>query len=276
MKSIEKAYQQCEKIIAHHSKTFYKAFSLLPKKQRNAVWAVYAFCRRVDDIVDEGNAPLQELQAFEQEFSLFKQGKLLHDDMWIALEDVFERFDMDVQPFDEMIVGQKMDLIKTNYETVEEVKHYSYHVASTVGLMLLPILAPKNHRLLREDGIALGIAMQITNILRDIGEDLERSRIYIPSEVMSRFGYTEEMLRNHEVNTAFISVWEFMAAEAEILYEQGLSSLHLYPMSSRIPLKGATFLYRAILKAVREQQYQVFGQKNFVTKEEKQKILALL
>lgn len=119
------------------------------------------------------------------------------------------------------------------------VKLYSYHVASTVGLMLLPILAPKTHRELEADAISLGIAMQITNILRDIGEDLERKRVYLPK----RF------------------------------YEEGLQSLRKYPISSQLPLKGAAHLYRAILEKIRKEEYRVFTEKHYATSLQKQTIL---
>jgi 15-cis-phytoene synthase len=270
---LTEAYKQCETIIAANSKTFYKAFSMLPSKQKNAVWAVYAFCRQVDDIVDEGSNPKVELQHFKAEFSRFKNGEVLDTAMWIALRDVFDQYEMNEKAFDDMIIGQEMDLVKHEYETLKEVKLYSYHVASTVGLMLLPILAPKTHRELEADAISLGIAMQITNILRDIGEDLERKRVYLPKDLMNEKGYTIEMLYNQEINPAFISIWEDLAIEAERFYEEGLQSLHKYPISSQLPLKGAAHLYRAILEKIRKEEYRVFTEKHYVTSLQKQTIL---
>ncbi|WP_110114328.1 phytoene/squalene synthase family protein [Bacillus sp. CGMCC 1.16541] len=272
---LDDAYKYCEQIIAANSKTFYKAFSMLPAEKRKAVWAVYAFCRKVDDIVDEGVNPLVELEEFECQFTDFKkQAVHLEEPMWIALHDVFSRFEMNVKAFDDMIKGQRMDLTKKEYETLHEVKYYSYHVASTVGLMLLPILAPENHKMLEEDAIALGIAMQLTNILRDIGEDLQRERIYVPEELMNQYGYTKEMMKEKVINDSFIHLWEHMAQEAELLYEKGLSTLHHYPFSSRMPLKGAAYLYRAILDTIRKEQYQVFETKHYVTSEQKKQIIS--
>ncbi|MBM7702625.1 phytoene/squalene synthase family protein [Metabacillus iocasae] len=272
---LDDAYRYCEQIIATHSKTFYKAFSLLPHEKRKAVWAVYAFCRKVDDIVDEGLNPIAELEAFEKQFEDFKKKAVhLEDPMWVALHDVFIRFDMNVKAFDDMIKGQRMDLTKKEYDTIHEVKYYSYHVASTVGLMLLPILAPEHHKMLEEDAIALGIAMQLTNILRDVGEDLQRERIYLPKELMNHYGYTREMMQEKVVNKPFVQLWEHLAQEAEGLYEKGLSTLHYYPLSSRMPLKGAAYLYRAILDKIRKEEYQVFDTKHYVTNEQKQQIIA--
>ncbi|MCM3616912.1 phytoene/squalene synthase family protein [Sutcliffiella horikoshii] len=275
MTDLMKAYQHCESIIKEHSKTFYKAFVLLPKEKKQAVWAVYAFCRQVDDIVDEGTDPKEELFVFKQSFAEFLDGNLPSTDlMWTALQDVFRKYEMDVQAFHDMVTGQEMDLYKKHYYTEEEVLHYSYHVASTVGLMLLPILAPNNKDALREDAIALGQAMQITNILRDIGEDLERGRIYFPIEKLEQAGYSVAELEMHIVNDKFISVWEDMAEEAEKLYDQAMSSLDLYPLHSRTPVKGAAYLYRAILGSIRKKGYSVFKTKHYVSSEEKREIIS--
>lgn len=253
---VEEAYTQCEEVIKENSKTFYTAFSMLPPKHRKAVWAVYAFCRQVDDIVDVGKSPREDLQRFELEFTLFKKGELVSESaMWIALCDVFKRYEMNIQAFDDMIIGQKMDLIKKEYHTLDEVETYSYHVASTVGLMLLPILAPTTHQELEEGAIALGIGMQLTNILRDIGEDWKRERIYLPKELMNSYGYTRSMLENQQVTSEFIQVWEYMAREAEAHYKIGLQSIDKYPIASRLTVKGAAYLYQAILNKIREEDY---------------------
>lgn len=248
---------------------------LLPTEKKHAVWAVYAFCRQVDDIVDEGKNPKEELQAFKHDFAAFLQGRTPSlDPMWLALQDVFKTYEMDVQAFHDMITGQEMDLYKKHYYTEQEVLEYSYYVASSVGLMLLPILAPKNKEALRHDAIALGQAMQITNILRDIGEDLERGRIYMPIQKLEEAGYSVQDLSSHVINKNFIATWEEMARKAEELYEQALGSIHLYPLHSRTPLKGAAYLYRAILNSIRKKGYAVFKTKHFVTNEEKQEIIA--
>ncbi|BCB02999.1 phytoene/squalene synthase family protein [Bacillus sp. KH172YL63] len=276
MNMISEAYNHCDQIIRQHSKTFYKAFSLLPKKQRRAVWAVYAFCRRVDDIVDEGMNPVDELSRFEKEFECFLTGLYPDEPMWIALDDVFRHYTMDVEAFRDMIKGQRMDLSGRTYVKIEDILDYSYHVASTVGLMLLPILAPGKESALREDGIYLGYAMQITNILRDVGEDLERGRLYIPQDLLVKYEYTVADLKQHRNNEAFQSLWEEMAQIAEDFYEKAFRSMHLYPMHSRTPVKGAALLYRAILGEVRNQDYNVFSKKHNVSRSVKEKILSAI
>lgn len=275
MDSLKKAYQQCEEIIKNHSKTFYKAFSLLPLQKKQSVWAVYAFCRTVDDIVDEGSSPESELQAFESDFQQFLEGKHQEDHyLWAALNDTFKRYDMDVDVFKDMIAGQRMDLTKKRYDSVDEVLTYSYHVAGTVGLMLLPILAPKKKELLKNGALSLGLAMQLTNILRDIGEDLDRDRIYLPKDVLEQFSCREQDLKDGLVNSSFISVWEYLAFEAEAYYEEAMDTINEYPLHSRKPVKAAALFYKAILDKIRKNNYQVFSKRNYISQDEKQHILS--
>ncbi|RSK26389.1 phytoene/squalene synthase family protein [Bacillus sp. HMF5848] len=275
MDKLKHAYDICEAIIKENSKTFYKAFSFLPAKQKRAVWAIYAFCRTVDDIVDEGEQPLEGLQQFEHDFNTFLSGQLPNDNvMWVALQDVFQSYDMNEQAFHDMIKGQSFDLVKKEYETLNEVLDYSYHVASTVGLMLLPVLAPGKFDRLRESAIKLGLAMQLTNILRDIGEDLERGRVYIPKDVSLQYRYSEGDLHSRVVNAPFVHVWEHLANIAEELYAQSFEDLGEYPLYSRTPVKGAGILYRSILDEIRKNHYNVFSNRNFVSSATKAKLLA--
>lgn len=271
--NIDEAYRICHRIINKHSKTFSKAFSVLPLKRRQAVWAIYAFCRKVDDIVDEGISPHSELTLFEESFHAFLRGELpLVDPEWIALNDVFKTFAMDPEPFYDMIKGQRTDLSKNRYSSLEEVEEYSYYVASTVGLMLLPVLSPKNHKILRSSGIALGRAMQLTNILRDVGEDLDRDRIYLPEDLLWYYQITEADLINGIVDDRFIAVWESVATRAEELYIEAFKDIHLYPLDARAAVHGAGLMYRAILNAVRKNKYDVFTKRSYVTERDKQEI----
>jgi len=272
--TVQESYSHCEEIIKVHSKTFYKAFSYLPEDKRRAVWAVYSFCRTVDDIVDEGDSPEKELAVFKAEFNQFLKGEIpAAEPMWIALQDVFHNFEMDHQAFLDMVKGQEMDLYKTHYETVEELQYYSYHVASTVGLMLLPILAPEQKDQLREGAIALGIGMQFTNVLRDIAEDLDRDRVYVPLKVMAEHGYTEEDLKNEVVDDRFIAAWESIALRAEVFYAKFNETLEHYPIESRMPVQLAAIYYREILNKVRKQHYKVFNGRAFVSSAEKGALL---
>ncbi|TFW47072.1 phytoene/squalene synthase family protein [Bacillus altitudinis] len=275
MVDVQTALKICEETIQTHSKTFYRAFSMLPKKKRQAVWAVYSFCRRADDIVDESPSPKEELASFQEAFNRFLQGEVDRDDpMWVALEYTFQQFRMDESPFRDLLRGQEMDLEQHRYETLDELLIYSYHVASTVGLMLLPIIAPRKKEQLKEAAISLGIGMQLTNILRDIGEDkAERNRIYLPKQVMDQFGYTEQELQEGIVNQAFQHVWEYIAFEAEAYYEEFFDHLHEFPLYSRISVKAAAHFYKAILDKTRENEYCVFTKRSYISTQEKALIL---
>ncbi|MGE6630926.1 phytoene/squalene synthase family protein [Bacillus sp. NPDC077027] len=275
MIDVQTAFIACEDIIKDHSKTFYRAFFMLPKKKRQAVWAVYSFCRRADDIVDEIATSKEELASLSDAFERFLKGEVdCHDPMWVALEHTFQEFKMNETPFREFLKGQEMDLEHKRYETLDELLMYSYHVASTVGLMLLPIIAPRKIERLREATMSLGIAIQLTNILRDVGEDAaKRGRIYLPKQVLNQFGYTEQDLYEAKINQAFIHVWEYMAFEAEAYYEEFFDHVHEFPLYSRTSVKAVAHFYKAILDKVRTNGYDVFKERQLITKKEEALIL---
>lgn len=270
-KEYKKDFAYSEQIIKEHSKTFYAGFSLLPREEAMSVYAVYAFCRKADDLVDE-EANAAGLKNLKEDLKLFEEGNEKDHPVWRALRVVFTTYDMDIAPFYEMIEGQEKDLVFAQPETQEELEDYSYYVASTVGLMLLPLLSkqPKN---LKEDAIALGKAMQITNILRDVGEDLENNRIYIPKQVMEKFGYTTEMLERHEINEEFMALWEYEAKKAEAYYEQSLNLLQNLNEEARKPLYLSLVFYKEILEVVRENNYDCFTKRAVVSKRRKMKLL---
>ncbi|WP_421381301.1 phytoene/squalene synthase family protein [Bacillus salacetis] len=274
---MKEAYQACEDIIKKHSKTFYKAFSFLPEENRNAVWAIYAFCRRVDDIVDESQNPEAELEKFKEEFSRFASGEHMSESpYWAALQDVFQRYQMELAPFEDMITGQEMDLSGRIYYSINDFESYCYHVAGTVGLMLLPVLAPGKEQELRDGAIALGIAMQYTNVLRDIGEDLDRNRVYLPEDVLKEHGYSKSLLAGNVLNSSFISMWESLAKRAEAHYQEAMETMYHYPSYSLLPVQSAAIFYRGILDSVRANGYNVFSERAYVSEWQKEKLLANL
>lgn len=262
--SIEKDYAYCENIIRQNSKSFYRAFSSLPKDKAQAIYAVYTFCRVADDLADvKRNA--DGLFAFKKDFEAFKTGKAPDTPMWRALAHSFKNYGLSPAPFDDMLTGQAMDLSFQQPDTQGELESYCYYVAGSVGLMILPILS-KHHSLLKEKAIELGKAMQLTNILRDIGEDLERGRLYLPKEIINRFGYTSKDMVQKKITPAFIRLWEYEASKAEALYKSALDSLPLFDADSRLPVLLASTLYRQILDTVRENGYDCFSKRAVVSK----------
>ena len=208
--TIASDYAYCEKIIKRHSKSFYYAFSSLPKEKAHAVYAIYAFCRIADDSVDENKTSGSQLAALDRltsELNHFAKGEDIDHPLWRALRDVFNRFDMDVQPFYDQLTGQRMDIHFMSPANLGSLETYSKYVAGSVGKMLLPIIAgntQKNLSVVAED---LGIAMQLTNILRDVGEDYrEKGRIYLPIEEMERYQYTELLLSEGQITKGFVAM----------------------------------------------------------------------
>lgn len=268
---LEMDYSYCEAIIKKHSKSFYYAFSRLPVEKANAVYAIYAFCRIADDSVDE-NSFLRDkvlaLKELKNELDLFARNNDVDHPLWRALRDVFNTFDMDIQVFYDQLIGQEMDIEFTQPKSLEELEQYSYYVAGSVGLMLLPIIASENHFELKSAAVDLGVAMQITNILRDVGEDYyEKGRIYLPEVELSTYKYTSECLDEGVINESFIQLWEKLAVRAEILYHGFSEFTSMFDADSQIPVSLSAMVYRGILDAVRENDYDCLSQRNYVDEE---------
>ncbi|MGK7874793.1 MAG: 15-cis-phytoene synthase CrtB [Xenococcaceae cyanobacterium] len=277
------AYELCRQITAKYSKTFYLGTLLMPKEKRQAIWAIYVWCRRTDELVDGPESRFttpETLELWEQQLESVFAGDPVSD--WdVALVDTLERFPMDIQPFRDMIEGQRMDLYRSRYETFEKLKLYCYRVAGTVGLMSSAVLgvdnsyrtAPWNrssHKYLpQEEAIALGIANQLTNILRDVGEDAERGRIYLPLEDLELFNYTEEDLFNGVVDRRWRELMRFQIQRARKFYAQAEKGIRALSPDCRWPVWAALMLYQGILDVIERNQYNVFTKRAFVPKPEK-------
>lgn len=263
---MELDYEFCEEIIKTHSKSFYFAFSKLPKEKAQAVYAIYAFCRQADDSIDQATSQQEQKQALDQlknQLDLFGAGKNLDKPVWRALRDVFNRYDMSLDPFYDQLKGQTMDYHFTQPKTLNDLETYSYFVAGSVGLMLLPIIATENHQELTETAVSLGVAMQITNILRDVGEDYrDINRIYLPEKLMEKVGYNQQDLENQTINKSFILLWETLASRSEELYKMVKHNLWKFDEDSRFPVLLSANIYEEIINTVRKNQYNCFTVRN--------------
>ncbi|HBE21178.1 MAG TPA: phytoene synthase [Cyanobacteria bacterium UBA11159] len=272
------AYEICRQITAKYAKTFYLATWLMPEEKRRAIWAIYVWCRRTDELVDGPQARLtttETLDRWEKQLESVFAGEPV-DDTDVALVDTLQRFPMDIAPFRDMIAGQRMDLHRSRYETFEELKLYCYRVAGTVGLMTSPVLgldtskgktpwnAPNSNNPI-EEAIALGIAKQLTNILRDVGEDAQRGRIYLPLEDLAMFNYTEADLFNGVVDDRWKALMRFQIQRAHKFYSQAEKAIGLLCRDSRWPVWAATMLYQGILDVIERNQYDVFRQRAYVS-----------
>ncbi len=275
--SLEESYKICRQITAKYSKTFYLGTLLMPSEKRQAIWAIYVWCRRTDELVDGPQAQLttpETLDQWEQHLEAVFAGHPL-DNEDVSLVDTLQRFPSDIQPFRDMIEGQRMDLYRSRYETFEELNLYCYRVAGTVGLMSSSVLgvekaasvAPWQREDLyipKEEAIALGIANQLTNILRDVGEDAQRGRIYLPLEDLASFDYTEQDLFNGVIDERWRQLMAFQIQRARKYYNDAERGIRALNRDSRWPVWSALMLYQGILDIIEANQYDVFQKRAYV------------
>jgi phytoene synthase len=193
----------------------------------------------------------------------------------VALVDTLERFPMDIQPFRDMIAGQHMDLYRSRYKTFDELRLYCYRVAGTVGLMSTAIMGVELPRsqapwqtpelyIPFKEAISLGIAAQITNILRDVGEDARRGRIYLPLDDMALFDYTEEDLFKGIVDDRWRALMQFQVQRARNFYAEAEQGIRALSADGRWPVWASMMLYSQILNVIEENNYDVFSRRAFV------------
>jgi phytoene synthase len=259
------AYATCREITRAASKTFYLASLFLGAEKRRAVWAVYAFCRTADDLVDR-TAPAAErvaaLDRLERKLLAALDGQA-DDPILVAYADAARRFEIPVAPALALIRGARMDITIRRYATYRELCEYCYLVASTVGLLVSPILGYASAEAL-EYGVMLGRAMQLTNILRDVGEDALMGRIYLPAEDLERFGYAEGHVFAQVVDERFVALMRFQIERVRALYAEAEPGIAMLAPESRYTVRLALTLYRRILNAIELNDYDVFRRRAFV------------
>ncbi|WP_019507491.1 15-cis-phytoene synthase CrtB [Pleurocapsa sp. PCC 7319] len=281
--SVDEAYELCRQITAEYAKTFYLGTLLMPKEKSKAIWAIYAWCRLTDELVDGAKAIYtteETLVKWEQQLESVFAGYPI-DDTDVALVDTIQRYPMGIKPFRDMIAGQQMDLERNRYQTFEELKLYCYRVAGTVGLMSNAVLGigtdsngvpwqkDKPIYVPTEEAIALGIAMQLTNILRDVGEDLQRDRIYLPLDDLHAFDYTEADLLARVIDDRWKAVMKFQIKRAREYYKQAEAGIRYLIPDSRLPVWASLMLYQGILNEIEANNYDVFNKRAYVAKHKK-------
>jgi phytoene synthase len=252
------AYRATEQVIRSHSKTFFFATALLPAKARRAIRSLYAFCRSSDDLVDCASTTLADLNAWRAEVDLpaaCQSNPLLYS--WASVR---EEYGVDRRYERELLDGIAMDLSFQPYRTWEELELYCYRVASTVGLLSMPVIgcAPgAAAEQAAQYAIKLGIALQLTNILRDVGEDAGRGRVYLPAEDLARFDLTSRDIINGVFDQRFIALMRFEIERARQLYADALPGIALLSPAARPAVGAAALLYRAILDQIERIGYRV-------------------
>ncbi|MCL6097653.1 MAG: presqualene diphosphate synthase HpnD [Bacteroidetes bacterium] len=252
------------KQIAKESKSsFYYAFSLLKQPKRDAMNTVYAFCRKTDDIIDEGSdtddLKYEKLRRWRIELEKSLRGTSEYP-LLNKLSAIIKQFNIPLEPFFELIAGMEMDLQRKRYLNFEDLMQYCYLVASTVGLMCIEIFGYKN-KSAKDYAVNLGLAMQLTNILRDVKKDSERGRIYLPQKDLTNFDYTENDLMNHKYDPNFVSLMKYEAARAEEFFDKANQSLDLDDKPAMFPARAMQHIYHKLLTKIETENFDVFSKK---------------
>ncbi len=276
---LDQAYEICRKETQQWAKTFYLGTLLLPQEKRKAIWAIYVWCRRTDEIMDSveaSNKSQDELSDNLDEWedntkNVFKGN--IKSELDSVLLDTIEKYPQSIQPYLDMIDGQRMDLNKFRYKDFDELKLYCYRVAGTVGLMTQNVMGIDSAYTSApwsaipdpsEAAIALGIANQLTNILRDVGEDRHRGRIYLPQADIEKFNYSEEELLKGKINKQWKALMNFQLTRAREWFQKSEDGIKWLSSDARWPVWTSLRLYRGILNSIERLDYDVFNNRAFV------------
>ena len=278
---LDAAFEACRRETAEWAKTFYLGTLLLPYEKRRAIWAIYVWCRRTDELMDSPEAqacPAEELADRLNRWELKTRNLFkghVDDELDAVMVDTLERFPQSMQPYLDMIEGQRMDLTWTRYPRFEDLRLYCYRVAGTVGLMTQGVMgldqayssAPWSDQPDTSDAaVALGIANQLTNILRDVGEDRGRGRIYLPLEDLEHFGYSEDDLMAGRMNQAWKDLMAFQLSRARQWFDRSEAGVRWLSRDARWPVWTSLRLYRGILDVIERHDYDVFNKRAYVGK----------
>lgn len=258
------AYADCDALTAQHSKSFHLASGLLPGDKKQAARALYAFCRVTDDIVDFPTADVRErLARWEQ---IIREDDPPQDDsVAVAWVDARNRYDVPRAYATQLIDGVRRDLTQTRYETFDDLITYCYGVASTVGLMSMHIIGYQSDAAVRH-AVKLGVALQLTNILRDVAEDFERGRLYLPQDELAAFGVTEEAIAAGVVDDRWRDLMRFQVERARRIYAEAWPGIAMLQREGRLAIAAAATFYRTILDDIEAHDYDVFGRRAHVGK----------
>lgn len=260
--SLDAAYEQCVAITRFHSRSFYFSSQLLPPHKRLAVRALYAFCRTTDDTVDCAEQNPDHALARWVHLVHAQQAPPNHA-VLLAWNDTASRYNIPQSLVDELLAGVAMDLRYTRYATFDDLWLYCYRVASVVGLLAMEIIGYQSGA--HPYAITLGIALQLTNILRDVGEDAARGRIYLPQEDLARFGMTDDDILNHRRDERFRELMLFQMQRAHTLYQEAWPGIALLSRDGQFAIAAAADLYRGILRKIVVNDYDVFQKRAHVS-----------
>jgi phytoene synthase len=265
------SYERCRELNAQHGKTYYLATLLLPPAKRPYVHALYGFARYADEIVDDLASTLGEQEKADwlgswgdRFFADLARGSS-DDPVCRAVVDTVQRWDIPVEHFQAFLHSMRMDLTVTEYATYDDLYEYVYGSAAVIGLQMVPILeptAPEAYDRAKD----LGVAFQLANFVRDVGEDLERGRVYLPLEDLARFGVSRADLERRVVTPEIRAALEFQIARVRALEEASREGIAMLHPSSQPCIEAARVLYCGIVDAVEDIDYQVFTERATVSR----------
>lgn len=265
-------WMQCQAIVRQHGRSFYLASRLLPPARQRGVTATYAYCRIADDMVDGAadagyNKTDAALAGWEAQLTA------PDDPVAVAFAATREYYGIPLEPVRDLLAGVRMDLTTTHYANWEELRSYCYHVAGTVGLMVAPILGCRDAQALRH-AAELGIAMQLTNILRDVAEDAQLGRLYLPLDEIEAFNCDPEAILAGRANGRFAELMAFQVDRARALYASSLNGVASLAPSGRFATLTASNLYSGILHEIEVLDYDVHRMRAYVPRSRKFRSIA--
>jgi phytoene synthase len=265
--SLQAAYDECQAITRREARNFYYAFVTLPKPRRRSIYAAYAFSRLADDIAD-GDGVNGAVDTESKSVALSDLRQALHRALrgvpegaiMIALANTATTYDIPESLFNNIIDGVEMDLTKGRYATFKDLREYCYRVASAVGLVSIQIFGYDDPQA-KVHAIDLGLAMQLTNIIRDVGEDAGNDRFYIPQDELVRFGCTEEQLRTGTIDDNLVALMRFQADRAHRYFASSTALFPLLDSRSRGCASGLHQIYSKLLERIERRGYDVFSER---------------
>jgi phytoene synthase len=275
--ALARSYAHCMSVAKREAKNFYYSFTVLPREKKAAMCAIYAFMRYSDDISDEAALSSSKhdlLPRWRAALDRAFEGDYGDSQILPAFHDVTRKYAIPKRFFHDLIDGTEMDLTKTRYETFEELYQYCYRVASIVGLVCIHVWGFEGGEEAYVPAEACGIGFQLTNILRDLKEDAERGRIYLPQEDLRRFDYSEEDLRQGVIDARFKALMQFQVERAHDHYERSLPLIPMLSTEGKPAFISMYRIYRGVLEQIEAQNYDVFTERARLSKAKKISIMA--
>lgn len=271
--ALQTSYAHSRQIARSRAKNFYYSFVLLDRQRRNSLCAIYAFMRHCDDLSDEPGATVAALEAWRQQMVEALAHRYAENPIWPGFADTVERYRIPHQYLHDMIDGVSSDLVRNRVESFEELYRYCYRVASVAGLCVVHIFGFREPRALAL-AEKCGIAFQLTNILRDIGEDYELGRIYLPRQDRERFGVSEASLGASAVAEPLRALLADYATRARAYFTESRPLLDLVDPSCRSSLWALIEIYSRLLDRIVASRYEVLGHRIRLSNLEKSRIVA--